>query len=193
MHRAPAHACMLARRTVRRKKLQQVAPEHLRFFSSASAGRNWAPLFVPHSCEKPGPFHKILNLRPNTFRTRQSLQSTLFHQKSSKRRQQMRGTPSKRRPTHVSSASTSAPGSTSPRHCHPKANAVSDVSVLSDHRSGIDMHAARRGAAGWRLVSTPAPWHHPSVSPFNCVVTHRFACPFLQNVFLSFIRPFTTH
>ena len=35
---------------------------------------------------------------------------------------------------------------------------------FSDH-----MHAARRSATVWRRVSTPVPWHHPSVSPFNWI------------------------
>jgi len=75
------------------------------------------------------------------------------------------------------------------RQCHPKANAVSDVtdSMLSDHGSSIDMHAARRSAAVWLRVSTLVPWRHPSASSFNWIVTHHFACPFLPCQCLSLI------
>ena len=77
--------------------------------------------------------------------------------------------------------------------CHPKANAVSDVSMLSDHRSSIGMHATRRGAAVWRRVSTLVPWHHPSVSPFNCVgLFAHHSDPLRTSFFYSFVLKLTS-
>ena len=58
----------------------------------------------------------------------------------------------------------------SKEHCHPKANAVSDVSMLSGHRFSLDMHAARRSATVWQRVSMLVPWHHLSVSSSHWIV-----------------------